>query len=203
MVKTSKINFLIESQYRKLFNIGNLSLESAFLPPTGNEPLKGFLKIEGISKIGKTTFLKIDTTLISDTSFLGKYGYDERDRFLNLISYDKFTKNENLQASILYHTSLRNSDTIEPLVLPDLRYKKYHKFKKSGLLLSEKYSLVGISRREGSGYSRLSADLELSKRWNAGNGLMVRGTGNMLAAAYLENKNTTKPFFLKLTHWVH
>ena len=87
-----------------------------------------------------------------------------------------------------------NSDTIEPLVLPDLRYKKYHKFKKSGLLLSEKYSLVGISRREGSGYSRLSADLELSKRWNAGNGLMVRGTGNMLAAAYLENKNTTKPY---------
>ena len=197
LVKTSKINFLIESQYRKLFNIGNLSLESAFLPPAGNEPLKGFLKIEGISKIGKTTFLKIDTTLISDTSFLGKYGYDERDRFLNLISYDKFTKNENLQASILYHTSLRNSDTIEPLVLPDLRYKKYHKFKKSGLLLSEKYSLVGISRREGSGYSRLSADLELSKRWNAGNGLMVRGTGNMLAAAYLENKNTTKPYLFK------
>ena len=116
---------------------------------------------------------------------------------MNLISYDKFTKNENLQASILYHTSLRNSDTIEPLVLPDLRYKKYHKFKKSGLLLSEKYSLVGISRREGSGYSRLSADLELSKRWNAGNGLMVRGTGNMLAAAYLENKNTTKPYLFK------
>ena len=197
LVKTSKINFLIESQYRKLFNIGNLSLESAFLPPTGNEPLKGFLKIEGISEIGKTTFLKIDTTLISDTSFLGKYGYDERDRFLNLISYDKFTKNENLQASILYHTSLRNSDTIEPLVLPDLRYKKYHKFKKSSLLLSEKYSLVGISRREGSGYSRLSADLELRKRWNAGNGLIVRGTGNMLAAAYLENKNTTKQYLFK------
>ena len=64
-------------------------------------------------------------------------------------------------------------------------------------MLSEKYSLVGISRREGSGYSRLSADLELSKRWNAGNGLMVRGTGNMLAAAYLENKNTTKPYLFK------
>ena len=32
----------------------------------------------------------MDTTLISDTSFLGKYGYDDRDRFLNLISYEKF-----------------------------------------------------------------------------------------------------------------
>ena len=59
-------------------------------------------------------------------------------------------------------------------------------------MLSEKYSLVGISRREGSGYSRFSADLELSKRWQTGNGLMVRGTGNILTAAYLENKNTTR-----------
>ena len=197
LVKTSKINFLIESQYRRLFNIGDLSLESAFLPPSGNEPLKGFLKIKGISKIDKTAFLKIDTTLISDTSFLGKYGYDERDRFLNLISYERFLSDETLQASILYHTSLRDSDTIEPLVLPDLRYKKYRKFKRSGLLLSEKYSLVGISRREGSGYSRLSADLELSKRWHTGNGLIIRGTGNMLAAAYLESQNTTKPYLLK------
>ena len=64
-------------------------------------------------------------------------------------------------------------------------------------MLSEKYSLVGISRREGTGYSRLSADLELSKSWHTGNGLMIRGTGNMLAAAYLENRNTTKSYLLK------
>ena len=197
LVKTSKINLLIESQYRKLFNRGNLTLESAFLPPNGNEPVKGFMKIGGISKLDKKTFLKIDTTLISDTSFLGKYGYDERDRFLNLISYEKFAKNGTLQASILYHTSLRDSNTIEPLVLPDLRYRKYHKFKKSGLLLNEKYSLVGISRREGKGYSRFSADLELSKRWRTDNGLMVRGTGNILAAAYLENRNTINSYLLK------
>ncbi len=197
LVKTSKINLLIESQYRKLFKVGNLSLESAFIPPSGKGLVKGFLKIGGTSKIDKMTFLKIDTTLISDTSFLGKYGYDERDRFLNLISYEKFAKNGALQASMLYHTSLRDSNTIEPLVLPDLRYRKHHKFKSSGLLLSEKYSLVGISRREGGGYSRLSADLDLSKSWNTGNGLMIRGTGNILTAAYLENKNITKGYLFK------
>ncbi len=198
LVKTSKINLLIESQYRKLFNLGNIVLDSAFLPSNTNNSIKGFLKIKGTSKLDQSTFLNINTTLISDTSFLGKYGYDDRDRFLNLIGFQKFTNKSSLQASILYHTSLRDSNAVEPLVLPDLRYRKYKKFKKSGLLLREKYSLVGLSRREGSGYSRLSADIELSRSWQTENGLMVRGLGNILTAAYVENKITTKSNLLKV-----
>ena len=69
VVKTSKINLLIESQYRKLFNLGNLTLESAFLPSNGNESVKGFFKIQGSRRIDQRTSLNIDTTLISDTSF--------------------------------------------------------------------------------------------------------------------------------------
>ena len=99
----------------------------------------------------------------------------------------------------MYHTSLRDSNTVEPLVLPDLRYRIYRKLKKSGLLLSEKYSLVGISRREGTGYSRLSADIELSKSWQTENGLIVRGTGNVLTAAYRENIINTETY-LSLIH---
>ena len=37
MVKTSKINLLIESQYRKLFNLGELTLDSAFLPSSSKD----------------------------------------------------------------------------------------------------------------------------------------------------------------------
>ena len=198
MVKTSKINLLIESQYRKLFNLGELTLDSAFLPSSSKDSIKGFLKIKGSSRLEHSTFLNIDTTLISDTSFLGKYGYDERDRFLNLISYEKFSNNKSLQASILYHTSLRDVSTVEPLVLPDLRYRKLTKFQKSGLLLLEKYSLVGISRRENSGYARFSADLELSKNWQTDTGLLIRGTGNILTAAYIENKVNEKSNLLKV-----
>ena len=198
MVKTSKINLLIESQYRKLFKLGELTLDSAFLPSSAKESIKGFLKIKGSSRLEHSTFLNIDTTLISDTSFLGKYGYDDRDRFLNLISYEKFSNNKSLQASILYHTSLRDVSTVEPLVLPDLRYRKLTKFPKSGLLLFEKYSLVGISRREDSGYARFSADLELSKNWQTDTGLLIRGTGNILTAAYIENKVDEESNLLKV-----
>ena len=198
MVKTSKINLLIESQYRKLFKLGDLTLDSAFLPSTSNGSTKGFLKIKGSSKLDESTFINIDTTLISDTSFLGKYGYDDRDRFLNLISFEKLSNNKSLQASILYHTSLRDSNTVEPLVLPDLRYRTLKKFQKSGLLLRGKYSLVGISRREDNGYSRFSADLELSKSWQTDTGLLVRGTGNILTAAYIENKINKKSNLLKV-----
>ena len=198
MVKTSKINLLIESQYRKLFKLGELTLDSAFLPSSAKESIKGFLKIKGSSRLEHSTFLNIDTTLISDTSFLGKYGYDDRDRFLNLISYEKFSNNKSLQASILYHTSLRDVSTVEPLVLPDLRYRKLTKFPKSGLLLFEKYSLVGISRREDSGYARFSADLELSKNWQTDTGLLIRGTGNILTAAYIENKVHEESNLLKV-----
>ncbi len=198
LIKTSKINLLIESQYRKLFDLGDLILESAFLPSSGNNSIKGFLKIKGTARLDRSAFLNVDTTLISDTSFLGKYGYDDRDRFLNSISFEKFSNRSSLRASTLYHTSLRDSNTVEPLVLPDLRYRKYRKFKKSGLLLSEKYSLVGISRQEGTGYSRLSADLELSKSWQTENGLIVRGTGNILSAAYSENNINTERYLLKV-----
>ncbi len=198
VVKTSKINLLIESQYRKLFKLGELTLDSAFFPSSSKESIKGFLKIKGRSRLEHSTFLNIDTTLISDTSFLGKYGYDDRDRFLNLISYEQFSNNRSLQASILYHTSLRDVSTVEPLVLPDLRYRKLTKFQKSGLLLFEKYSLVGISRKEDVGYARFSADLELNKSWQTDTGLLVSGTGNILTAAYIENKVNEESNLLKV-----
>ncbi len=198
LVKTSKINLIIESQFRKVFKLGDLTLESAFLPSSESDSVKGFFKIKGNSKLDQSTFLNIDTTLISDTSFLGKYGYDDRDRFLNLIRFEKFANNKSLQASILYHTSLRDSNTVEPLVLPDLRYRTYKKFQKSRLLLRERYSLVGISRKEDSGYGRLSADLELSKSWQQETGLLVRGIGNILTTAYIENKLNEKRYLLKV-----
>ena len=198
LVKTSKINLIIESQFRKVFELGNLTLESAFLPSSANDSIKGFLKIKGNSRLDQSTFLNIDTTLISDTSFLGKYGYDDRDRFLNLISFEKFANNKSLKTSILYHTSLRDSNTVEPLILPDLRYRRYKKFQNSKLLLREKYALVGISRKEDSGYGRLSADLELSKSWQTETGLLVRGTGNILTAAYIENKVNESSYLLKV-----
>ena len=198
LVKTSKINLIIESQFRKVFELGNLTLESAFLPSSANDSIKGFLKIKGNSRLDQSTFLNIDTTLISDTSFLGKYGYDDRDRFLNLISFEKFANNKSLKTSILYHTSLRDSNTVEPLILPDLRYRTYKKFQNSKLLLREKYALVGISRKEDSGYGRLSADLELSKSWQTETGLLVRGTGNILTAAYIENKVSESSYLLKV-----
>ena len=69
LIKTSKINLLIESQYRKLFDLGDLILESAFLPSSGNNSIKGFLKIKGNARLDQSTFLNVDTTLISDTSF--------------------------------------------------------------------------------------------------------------------------------------
>ncbi len=198
LVKTSKINLLIDSQYRKLFNLGNLTLETAFLPSSENNSIKGFLKIIGSANLDKSTILDIDTTFISDTSFLGKYGYDDRDRFLNLITLEKFANKSSFKTSILYHTSLRDSNTIEPLVLPDMRYRRYRKFKKLGLLLREKYSLVGISRREGNGYGRLSGDMELSRTWQSPNGLIMRGIGNVLASAYLENQSNPGRGLLKI-----
>ncbi len=198
ITKTSKINLLIESEYRKLFGLGDLLLETAFIPSSASNSVKGFLKIIGNSRLDRTSFLKVDTTLISDTSFLGKYGYDERDRFLNSISFEKFSSHSFLKATALYHTSLRDSNAVEPLVLPDVRYRTHKKFKKSGLLLREKYSLVGISRRKGEGYSRLSADLELSKSWQSEHGLMLRGTGNILTSGYIENKIDIKSHLLKV-----
>ena len=98
----------------------------------------------------------------------------------------------------MYHTSLRDVSTVEPLVLPDLRYKKLTKFQRSGLLLFEKYSFVGISRREDSGYARFSADIELSKSWQTDTGLLVSGTGNILTAAYIENKVNEESHLLKV-----
>ena len=198
VVKTSKINLLIESQYRKLYKSSNLKLESAFLPPSEDEAVKGFVKINGTTQLDPSSSINIDTTLISDTSFLGKYGYDDRDRFLNFIGYESFGEKSSLQAAIIYHTSLRDSTTIEPLILPDLRYRKYKKIKKYDLLLREEYSVVGLSRKEGMGYNRLTGDLELSKRWKTQHGLLIRSTGNVLSAGYIENKNTSKNYLLKV-----
>ena len=101
--------------------------------------------------------------------------------------------------NFLYHTSLRDVSTVEPLVLPDLRYRKLTKFQKSGLLLFRKISLVGISRKEMADMLDFSADLELSKNWQTDTGLLMRGTGNIiLTAAYIENKVNEKSNLLKV-----
>ncbi|MDC3067794.1 LPS assembly protein LptD [Paracoccaceae bacterium] len=198
IIRTSKINFLIENQYRKLFNMGDLKLESAFIPPSNGGSIKGFLKIKGNLHINKKRLLNIDTTLISDTAFLGKYGYDDRDRFLNSLSYKQFGKKKLFQASAIYHTSLRDSNIIEPLIMPSLEFRKYKKFKNSGLILQEEYSVVGLSRKEGSGYTRLSSDLNLRKQWTADNGLLINGTGNILTAGYLAEEINSSRYMLKV-----
>ena len=80
-----------------------------------------------------------------------------------------------------------------------MRYRKLTKFQKvRAFYYLEKYSLVGISRRENSGYARFSADLELSKNWQTDTGLLIRGIGNILTAAYIENKVNEKSNLLKV-----
>ena len=186
VVKTSKINFLIETEYRKVFRKGRVRFDAAYLPSTDSLKTEGFIKIQGEYRNSEKSLTKWDTTLISDTAFLGKYGYDDTDRFLNFISYEKSKRNSYMEASILYHTSLRDSSLIEPLALPNLSLQKHRYIKNTGIFLRENYSVLGLTRKNGKGYTRINTDFQMEKNWGTENGLVLEGTGQIRSTLYRE-----------------
>ncbi len=198
VIKTSKINFLMETEYRKLFNSGNIKFDAAYLPTSEAKKTEGFLKLRGHYDMGKNSMAKWDTTLISDTSFLGKYGYNDTDRFLNFVSYEKFNNHSFLDSSILYYTSLRDSSLVEPLALPNLNYQNHKYIKNTGIFMRENYSLLGLSRRDGNGYTRASADFQLEKNWKTESGLFVEGTGQLRTGFYKETNKGSANDILKI-----
>ena len=198
VVKTSKINFLMETEYRKLFQKGNIKFDAAYLPTSEAKKTEGFLKIKGQYDMGRNSIAKWDTTLISDTSFLGKYGYNDTDRFLNFVSYEKFNNHSFLDSSILYYTSLRDSSLVEPLAFPNLNFQNHKYIRNTGIFMIENYSLLGLSRKDGNGYTRASADIQLEKNWKTESGLFVEGTGQLRSSFYKETNNGTTDDIIKI-----
>ncbi len=198
VVKTSKINFLMETEYRRLFHKGNIKFDTAYLPTSEANKPEGFLKIIGEADTGRNSEIKWDATLISDTSFLGKYGYNDTDRFLNFISYEKFKNRSFLESSILYYTSLRDSSLIEPLALPNLDFQNHKYIKNTGIFMRENFSLLGLSRKDGKGYTRISADIQIEKNWKTESGLFLEGTGQIRSGFYKENNKSSTDDIFKL-----
>ena len=64
--------------------------------------------------------------------------------------------------------------------------------------MRENYSLLGLSRKDGNGYTRVSADIQLEKNWKTESGLSLEGTGQIRSGFYKETNKSYKDDVLKL-----
>ena len=118
--------FLLESDYRKIFENGSLYISGAAKPNSENNLFDGYFQIFGNTIVFNKSKLSFDATAVSDSSFLGKYGYSDTDRLTNTIALTKQLQHSFSKLTTTYFTSLRENEKDEYIIVPNF-YTRYYK----------------------------------------------------------------------------
>ena len=187
ILKTTKTKFLLESDYRKIFANGRLYISGAAKPNSENNFLDGYFQIEGDTIVYNNSKLSYDATAVSDSSFLGKYGYSDTDRLTSTISLTKQSHHRFSKISTTYFTSLRENEQEKYIIVPNF-YTRYIKNNENlDIFLGTEISLVGLTNKDFETDFRFNTSFEAEKFWNTQNGLQLKGTTKVSSSVYKIN----------------
>ena len=125
VVKTTKTNLLVETEYRKLLANGKLQIAGAAKPRSGESLVDGYFEINGEAKLFKNSNFIFDITAVSDSGFLGRYGYSDTDRLTSKISLNAQGDRNFSEISATYFTSFRDNSQNEYIVAPNFFTRYY------------------------------------------------------------------------------
>ncbi len=192
IVKTSKTNLLLEAEYRKLLNKGEFTISGAVKPPTSESLVDGYFQLNGNAKISQTTNLSFDTTAVSDSGFLGRYGYNDTDRLTSKIAFNQQRKNSYSEISATYFTSFRDNFQEEYIVAPNFYTRYFRNIHSLGLSTGTEISLVALTRANLENNVRFNTSVDANREFKIGRGLAVTGTAKLSANLYRKQKNNSK-----------
>ena len=107
---TSQTN-TIETRYRQAFSKGNLILDSALTRDTlGDNQFRGYLSIDGEFNLENGYFLNYTVERVSDSAYLGDYGYSARNELSSGLTYSKVKQDRFFETSLGVIQSLYAED---------------------------------------------------------------------------------------------
>ncbi len=197
VLKTTKTNILFETEYRQIFNNGNLKISSAALPNNRKNLLDGYFKIDGKQKYRDNIILKYDVTAVSDSGFLGRYGYSDTDRLKSFISTESQTKKSFIEINSTYFTSLRDIGEKEHVVAPNFYTRKFYSNIKNKFSSGIELSIVGLTRDRKDNNFRINSSIDAKKFWHTNSGVQFKGVGKFSSSFYRIQKPENEIDFLE------
>ena len=196
LLKTSKTRFLLETDYRKILNDGYLQIAGAAKPGSKNNILDGYFHVVGSASIYDNSNLTFDTTAVSDSGFLGKYGYSDTDRLTSTIAVTNQKHKSFYKMSATYFTSLRDNIETEYIVAPNLFKRSYNYSNYLDMFYAQEFSLIGLTKKNLDNNFRFNANINTEKDWVAQSGLRFLATSKLSANFYrIQDNDYQKQFF--------
>ena len=192
ILKTTKTNFLLETDYRRLFSNGSLFFSSAAKPASNNNILDGYFQIFGENHLNQNYKLTYDATAVSDSGFLGKYGYRDTDRLTSSIGLTNQKQRKFSKAALVYFTSLRDNEQEEFVIVPSFFTRNFKNNKKLNIFSDVEISLVGLTKKDLSTDVRLNASFGAEKVLQIEPGLRVKGSAKVSNSLYRVNLEKSK-----------
>ena len=197
ILKTSKTKFLLETDYRKFFNYGNINFAGAAKPESKTSILDGYFQLYGKATVFNNFKLLFDATAVSNSGFLGKYGYSDNDRLTSNITATKQEKHAFTEIGATYFTSLRDNTEDEYNFAPNF-YKRHFKYnKKFDQYFGSEVSLIGLSKKDFDTNLRFNASIDTKKNWKTKSGLQFKGLSKSSGSLYHVKENTSDGLIYK------
>jgi LPS-assembly protein len=109
----------VELRYRQEFRSGGIEANGAVSQDDlTDDPLRGYLFLEGAFDLPRDFRLAFDAELVSDVSYLSDYGYSNADRLDSEVALSRIRRDERLSASLVAYRTLRASEQAESDQLP-------------------------------------------------------------------------------------
>lgn len=190
----------VELRYRQAFRSGGIEVNGALSHDDLRKgDTRGYLFAEGAFELPRDFTLRFGIQESSDPAYLLDYGYSSADRLLSDIEVARTRRNEHIETSLSYYTTLRASEsnqTIPGVVTEAL----YHKRLTPGFggVAELQAQLFAFNRRSGADItgrdlSRASVSAGWRGDWVARNGMVLAAEGELALDYYVLGDDSTNP----------
>ncbi|MCP5086068.1 MAG: LPS-assembly protein LptD [Rhodobacteraceae bacterium] len=186
----SKGSILVNTQFRRRYSNGQLSVEGAFTLADDLTPrtIRSSLSAEGYFQLSREFELDFGIEVASDDDFRSDYaiGDSDQDRLTSFLTLRRTRKNSYVSISTSYNQSLRSNEVDQeiPLVLPEFFARKTWADPYLGGTFGLTAQSVTLLREDGSEFVRAGLNADWQKDWIFNNGLIVTAHGELANSLY-------------------
>ncbi|MSU89878.1 LPS assembly protein LptD [Rhodobacteraceae bacterium 2CG4] len=176
---------ILEAEYRRRFESGALRLAGAYALYDGNGVSnRAFVLAEGAFALPRGFRADLRLHRATDRSFLGQFGYSDRDRLLSYGSINRVRRRDLFDLRIEGYQTLREGEPQSeiPIMLPKLDYRRIWTVGSS--VFGADAGVLGVVREAGRDVARLDLGADWNGDLTLDNGVLVAGFADVEGVVY-------------------
>lgn len=194
---TTDEGVILEGEYRRRFAAGGFDLAGTvkYEEDRAFRPFRGSLAGQGHAWLGPETFGRFTLSVVSDDSYLTDFEYSNADRLVSDAALASYRRDGYWELGMAFFQSLRTDEPVGsiPLALPEFDLRETWDEGVLGGVLGLGLNGIGLKRTGGQDMVRATALLDWERSFVTGQGLLLRGTGELRADLFRTWDSTTVP----------